>query len=191
MVYNDIIQGVGINLRSVEEKDAEFIFVLRQDKERTKYIHSISGTVEDQRQWIRLQREREGDYYFIVEDKGGKPIGALGYYDIKNKNGEIGRMVINGSYAQNCDAIVQIRKFAFETIGADSVRSTVVDGNKTMIAQLKRLGGVQTGSFVDDKDGFVVLVFQVSKEAYNARKEKYIKLVEKSYQIILQQGDKE
>ncbi len=191
MVYNGVIQGIGINLRPVEEKDAEFIFVLRRDKERTKYVHSISGTVEDQRKWIRLQREREGDYYFIVEDKEGKPIGALGYYDIKDKNGEMGRMVINGSFAQNCDAIVQIRKFAFETIGAEFVRCTVVDGNKPVIAQLKRLGGVQTGSFIDEKDGFVVLVFQVSKEAYDARKEKYIKLVEKSYQIMLQQGDKE
>lgn len=189
MVYDEIIEGIGINLRSVEEKDAAFIFALRQDKERTQFIHSISGTVEDQKQWIKKQRERDGDYYFIAEDKTGKPLGTVGYYDIKGKNGEMGRMVINGTFAQNCDAIVQLRKFAFDIIGADYVRCTVVNGNKPVIAQLKRLGGIQTGSFIDEKDGFEVLVFQVSKEAYSARKDKYLKLVEKSYEIMSQQGE--
>ncbi len=183
MIYQGIVEGIGINLRPVEESDAEFTYMLRQDKERTKYVHSVSGTVEDQRNWIRNQRKREGDYFFIVEDKEGNPLGTVGYYDLEGKNGEMGRMVINGSYAQNCDAILQLRRFAFEIIGADYVRCTAVNGNKPVIAQLKRLGAVQTSSYIDEKDGFEVLVFQVKREAYEARKDKILKLVQRSYEI--------
>ncbi len=183
MIYEGIVEGIGVNLRSVEESDAEFTYFLRQNKERTKYVHSVDGTVEDQLNWIRNQRQREGDYFFIVEDKSGKPLGTVGYYDLEGKNGEMGRMVINGSFAQNCDAILQLRRFAFEIIGADYVRCTAVNGNKPVMAQLKRLGAVQTGSFIDEKDGFEILEFRVSREAYEAKKEKNLKLVEKSYEI--------
>lgn len=184
MVYDSIIEGIGVNLRSVTEEDAEFTYNLRQDKERTKYVHAVKGTIEDQRNWIKRQREKEGDYFFIVEDKEGYPLGTVGYYDLEGVNGEMGRMVINGTYAQNCDAMLQIRKFAFEIIGADFVRCTAVDGNKPVVAQLKRLGGIPTGSYIDDQDGFKVLIFRVDKKAYEDRKEKYTKLVRKSYEIL-------
>lgn len=183
MVYQDIVEGIGVNLRPVEESDAEFTYRLRQDKARTKYVHSVEGTVEDQRNWIINQRKREGDYFFIVEDKKGEPLGTVGYYGLDGKNGEMGRMVINGSFAQNCDAILQLRRFAFEIIGADHVRCTAVRGNAPVLAQLKRLGAVQTGSYIDEKDGFEILVFRVDREAYEQRKDKYLKLVEKSYAI--------
>ena len=183
MVYQGIIEGIGVNLRALEEKDAEFTFALRQDKDRTKYVHAVNGTVEDQREYIRKQREREGDYYFLAEDKEGNPFGALAYYNLHGRNGETGRMVLNGSFTQNCDAILQLRKFAFEIIGADYIRCTVVDGNKAVMAQIKRFGGVQVGSFTDEADGSLVHEFRVTKEAYFERKEKYQKLVEKGYMM--------
>lgn len=184
MVYDGIIEGIGVNLRAVTEDDAEFTFRLRQDKERTKFLHSVNGTVEDQRNWIRKQRAKEGDYYFIVEDKNGTPLGTVGYYDLIGVNGETGRLVINGSTAQNCDAILLLRKFAFEIMGADYIKCCTVNGNKTVMAQLKRFGAEPTGSYIDEQDGFEVLVFRVTREAYEAKKEKFSKLVEKSYQAL-------
>lgn len=186
MIYDGIIKGIGVNLRPVEETDAEFTYWLRQDKERTKYVHSVNGTVEDQKEWIKKQRVREGDYFFIVEDKQGTPLGTVGYYDIVHNNGEMGRMVINGNFSQNCDAIIQLRRFAFEIIGADYVRCTAVSTNKPVVAQLKRLGGIQTDQYTDPKDGFDILVFRVTKEAYEAKKDYYKKLVEKSYQLNIE-----
>ncbi len=183
MVYQGIVEGIGVNLRPVEEADAEFTYRLRQDKARTRYVHSIDGTVEDQRKWISNQRKREGDYFFIVEDKMGTPLGTVGYYDLEGKNGEMGRMVVNGSFAQNCDAILQLRRFAFEIIGADYVRCSAVNGNKAVLAQLKRLGAVQTGSYVDEKEGFEILVFRVDRDVYEAKKDKNLKLVKKSYEV--------
>ena len=184
MVYDGIIEGIGVNLRSVEERDAAFTYDLRQDKERTRYVHSVNGTVEDQKNWIRSQRAKAGDYFFLVEDKEGNPLGTAGYYDLKGANGETGRLVMKGNFAQNCDAILQLRRFAFEIMNAEYIRCTAVNGNKPVIAQLKRLGAKQVGSYMDEQDGFEILVYHVSKEAYEAQKDKNKRLVEKSYQAL-------
>ncbi|MBQ9664112.1 MAG: GNAT family N-acetyltransferase [Oscillospiraceae bacterium] len=183
MVYEGTLEGFGVRLRSLEEGDAAFLFKLRTDRERTRFVHAIEGTVDDQRLYIQKQRAREGDYYFLAEDLNGEPFGALAYYNLVDKNGETGRMVLNGTFAQNCDAILQLRRFAFEIIGAEYVRCTVVNGNKPVLAQIKRMGGEQVGSFIDSADGSEVLEFHVSRETYEERKEKYRQLVEKSYRM--------
>jgi len=184
MVYEDKIYGTGVNLRPVEEDDAAFILELRGNKERTRFVHAVQGNETAQRAWIRKQREREGDYYFIAEDKQGKPFGAVGYYNLSGKNGELGRMVIDGSYIQNCEAIYLARKFAFEVIGADYVRCTVVEGNTPVIAQIKRFGGVQTGEYQDEEANFHVLVFRVAREAYEKKKGKVEALIQKAYKTL-------
>jgi len=58
-----IIYGKNINLRTVEIDDAEFVFNMRQNPNRAKYLTKITGTVESQREWIKnyKQREKEGD----------------------------------------------------------------------------------------------------------------------------------
>ena len=57
------IYGKNINLRTVEIDDAEFVFNMRQNPNRAKYLTKITGTVESQREWIKnyKQREKEGD----------------------------------------------------------------------------------------------------------------------------------
>lgn len=185
MVYKSIIEGIGVNLRPMEESDAEFTYKLRknQDKKGTRFVHSLNGTVEDQREYIKQQREKPGDYYFVVEDKQGTPIGVVAYYNIIGTEGEMGRMIIDGSFVQNCDAILQLRRFAFEIIGAKHVRCTVVNGNKPVLAQIRRLGGIQVGSHIDPIDKNEVLEFVVSREAYEKRKAKYEDLVKKGYEL--------
>ena len=69
MVYNGILEGKYVNLRSVEEKDAEFTLSLRQDPILTKYLPKLDITLEQQINWIRKQRVKEGDFYFLVENK--------------------------------------------------------------------------------------------------------------------------
>lgn len=58
----------GIEVRLVNEKDAEFILSLRLDPSLNQYIHSTDNDIEKQRQWIREYKIRENaglDYYFI------------------------------------------------------------------------------------------------------------------------------
>ncbi len=49
----------GIDVRFVEESDAEFILSLRTDPKLSRYLHATDNDVEKQRQWIRKYKERE------------------------------------------------------------------------------------------------------------------------------------
>jgi len=182
MVYDKVIEGIGVNLRAVEESDAEFIMELRRSREKTRFVHAITGTVEDQRQWIRNQRARENDYYFIAERKNGEPFGAAGYYGLEGPNGELGRMVMDGEYVENCEAIFLLRQFAFDIMKAEYARCTVHPENKPVIAQQKRFGCVQVGTIYDEEGQFELLDCRVYREAYEARKDKLAALIRKGYE---------
>ena len=40
-----IIYGKNINMRTVEIEDAEFIYNMRQNQEKTKYLSKVTGRV--------------------------------------------------------------------------------------------------------------------------------------------------
>ena len=78
------LERYGLQVRFVEEKDAEFIVTLRTAPRLSKHIHVTSPDVEQQKQWIRNYKLREAqglDYYFIFSIND-KPQGLARIYDI-------------------------------------------------------------------------------------------------------------
>ena len=51
MVWNETVEGVYVRLRSAQLEDAQFTYEIRQDKEKTRYIHSVKGSVDNQRKY--------------------------------------------------------------------------------------------------------------------------------------------
>jgi hypothetical protein len=49
-----IIYSKNINLRTAEIDDAEFVFNMKQNPNRVRYLTKITGTVESQREWIKI-----------------------------------------------------------------------------------------------------------------------------------------
>lgn len=63
----------GINVRLVEEKDAEFITNIRLDSDLNEYLKRIPSDVESQKDWINQYKVREAqglEYYFIYFVEG-------------------------------------------------------------------------------------------------------------------------
>ena len=71
MVLDHVIEGRSVRLRSACLADVEFTYNIRQDKEKIQYLHQVSGTLKEQEEWLTKQRERQGDYFFVVETKEG------------------------------------------------------------------------------------------------------------------------
>ncbi len=74
----------GVNLRTVDESDADFIFKLRTDSDLNRHISSTTGTVEDQIAFIKKYKEKELqklEYYFIIE-YNEKSVGTVRLYNI-------------------------------------------------------------------------------------------------------------
>jgi RimJ/RimL family protein N-acetyltransferase len=75
------VVGKNLYLRDICEEDAKFIFDLRTDPVKSRYLSGTSGRVEDQVNWIRSYREKKDQAYFIVCDKDGNRLGCVRIYD--------------------------------------------------------------------------------------------------------------
>ena len=73
----------GIDVRFVEESDAEFILSLRTDPKLSRYLHATDNDVEKQRQWIRKYKEREahGKEYYFMYIKNENKLGVSRIYN--------------------------------------------------------------------------------------------------------------
>lgn len=68
----------GLDVRLVDEKDAEFILKLRTNEKLSRHIHSTDDDLIKQVNWIRdyKKREEEGKEYYFIYLKDDKPIGV-------------------------------------------------------------------------------------------------------------------
>ena len=133
MVYDKIIRGRYVIIRSITEDDAEFSLAIRQDKEKTKFLHPVDNNLEKQTQWIRKQRKTDGDYFFIAETLDGRKVGTVGVYDIEGKTGHLGRLLMVGNPFQTFEAMMLSMKFAYEILGLDELFGDVhVDNSASM-----------------------------------------------------------
>lgn len=146
MVYDGVIEGKTVRLRSVEERDAEITFKMRSDPEKSRFFHAANGTVDDQLNYIKQQRQKPGDYLFIIEDLTGTPIGMKGLYNYNPDKNEVesGRFVGFGSQVQNVEALLLSCDFAFNILKVTTINMAALETNSVMLGIQKKLGVVFT-----------------------------------------------
>ena len=146
MVYDKVIQGLTVRLRQIEESDAELTFKMRSDTKKSRFVRPVKGTVEDQLNFIRWQRNEPDDYLFIIEDLNHNPIGMKGIYNFDHKKNEVetGRFIGYGSQVQNIEALKLSFDFAFDVLNADHIVMSALENNDVMLGIQKRFGAVFT-----------------------------------------------
>lgn len=172
MVYDKIIEGLTVDLRAVQIEDAEVTFSMRSDREKTKYMHQVYGTVENQREYIKKQREKEGDYLFVVIDKAGKIIGMRGIYNVFNGHAESGRTIGYGDAFQNIEALILGIDFAFDVLGVDKVYMDAAVDNTSVRGIQTQLGAKEYKREKLPELEFEYVFSVLNRDDYiNARKE--------------------
>ena len=93
--FNIFEQKYGIQVRLVEESDAEFILKIRTDPKLSRFIHATDDSVEKQRDWIReyKKKEAEGKEYYFLYSKDGVAFGVNRIYDIHSERVTLGSWV--------------------------------------------------------------------------------------------------
>jgi len=129
MVYDKVIRGQYVQIRSIGLEDAEFSMEIRQDEKRTKYLHAVDADIEKQTKWINWQRENPGDYFFIAETLDGEKVGTVGIYDIEGKVGHLGRLLMVGNPFQTFEALLLSIRFAYNELGLDELYGDVIVEN--------------------------------------------------------------
>lgn len=140
MVYNKIIEGEYVRLRSITIEDAEFSLEIRQDPIRNRFLHHVDNDLEKQKRWIEDQRSREGDYFFIVETKKGKMIGTVGIYDIKGDTGTLGRLLFIGNPYATFEGTMLAAEFGYEVLGLDKLTGDVDENNQASLNISEAIG---------------------------------------------------
>lgn len=167
-----IITGKNINLRTVEIDDADFIYQMRQNREKTKYLSKVIGTVESQKVWIENYKKSEKvekEFYFVIESKDKEKLGLVRMYDFKEDSFCWGSWLIKED-APKTTAIksaLQIYEFGFYKLGFKKSHFDVRKGNDKVIAFHKRFGAKIV--YENQLDYF----FNFQKSDYEIVKEKY------------------
>lgn len=140
MIIDQTLIGKFINMRSVSEEDAEYILQLRLDSNNSQFVSKTENDLSKQVAWIRDQRIRPNDYYFMFTDKQGSRVGVISLYNIENDHAESGRFISFGNGLQNMEAVLMHYDFAYYTLGISLVHFSVYKDNKKVVSMWNRLG---------------------------------------------------
>lgn len=167
-----ILFGKNINIRTVDVDDAEFIFTLRQNGSKTKYLSKVTGSIETQKEWINDYKQREKEqkeFYFIIESKSEEKLGLVRMYDFKEDSFCWGSWLIKDDAPKTTaiESALQIYEFAFYKLNFVMSHFEVQKGNDKVIAFHQRFGA----KIIDENDKEVF--FNFLKEDYELIKEKY------------------
>ncbi len=148
------VLGFSYTLRPVEINDATFIVEIRTGHaDRSQYIHAISQDVSLQEDWIKKYYERDGDYYFVIENiLTGKREGLISIYDIDQckKTAEWGRWIILPESLCAIESVYLMYKVAFEILGLESVYSRTIKDNIAVVSFHDSLGAMNKGVLIDE-----------------------------------------
>jgi RimJ/RimL family protein N-acetyltransferase len=167
-----IIYGKNINMRTVEINDAEFIYTIRQNEAKTKYLSKVNGNVEVQKEWIANYKQREEDrkeFYFVIESKNEQKLGLVRMYDFQNDSFCWGSWLIKEDALKTTaiESALQIYEFGFYGLKFEKSHFDVRKGNDKVVAFHQRFGAKIVDE--DELDYF----FNFEKNEYKITKEKY------------------
>lgn len=175
MVYGKSIEGKYVDLRSATVEDAEFTLEVRQDPEFNKYLPRVNNTLEQQKAWIEKQREKQGDYFFVVWDKEGNRIGTISIYDIQGNIAEAGRLTMRGNAFQSIEAQLLSFAFGFYQLGLKEIVSYIYAENTRALRFTQQFGGILLEA--EEKNG------KLERKAVNSKED--FQICEKKLKKIL------
>jgi len=167
-----IIYGKNINMRTVEIDDAEFIYTMRKNEDKTKYLSKVEGTIASQKEWIEDYKTREKnkqEFYFVLESKKNEKLGLVRMYDFKDSSFCWGSWLIREDAPKTTaiESALQVYEFGFYGLGFEKSHFDVRKGNGKVISFHKRFGAKII--YEDELDYY----FNFDKKDYEVIKERY------------------
>jgi RimJ/RimL family protein N-acetyltransferase len=143
MVKKEKIKGRYVSLRSAELNDAEFTLTIRQNPEVTAYLPRLNTTIYEQIEWIKSQRKKENDYFFVVRDISNRQIGTISIYNIKEEVAESGRLAMQGNSMENIEAQLLALQFGFFDLNLKQIYCNIHHENIRAMRFIELFGAVR------------------------------------------------
>ncbi|MBR1508301.1 MAG: GNAT family N-acetyltransferase [Eubacterium sp.] len=168
MVYDKEFRGNFVYFKSINEEDAEFSFNIRNAENNRSTVGQLAESVEAQREFIRRQRQKPGDYYFVVYNNNDEKIGLIGVYDIVGDAGEVGREVNDGSPVEAMEAEILLEDFAIDILGLKRKIAVIYTNNRKHIKSQQKLGYEPVGTVT--RGGTECLLFETAFDKEHTKK---------------------
>lgn len=161
------LEGKYVNLREAEVEDAAFILALRTDPKKSRFIHQTDPDLNKQIEYMKRYKTLDDEWYFIIENKKGEPLGTSRIYDVKGKQYTGGSWLMKtGSLPEeSLEGNLLAREMAFEKIGFEKDCFDVRKGNKKVV-RFHQLTGAKIVA-ENDIDYF----FEITRDEYNQHKQ--------------------
>lgn len=178
MIYDNTIFGKYIRLRSIVPEDAPATLAMRQDKEKTKYLHPVDNDIRKQIKWIEMQNKREGDYLFLaISNKSDSPVGMFGIDSTEGRIGHAGRLLMFGNPLESMEINILVFRFAFEYLRVDLLEGEVDSRNSSAIRIDKEFGFILQEPVYDEELDRMAHSCSLAKADFYRRLEKINKMV--------------
>lgn len=166
-----ILKSKTIQIRFVEESDAEFILNLRIDPKYNQFLSAVNPDVQAQKEWIRKYKDDEVNkkqFYFIIERNDGTPCGTVRIYDLRDNSFCWGSWILNENKTRYAalESAFLVYKFGFDELGFEQSHFDVRKSNGKVISFHEKMGAVKTGG--DDLNEY----FKITKAAVLESKQK-------------------
>ena len=158
IINNDVLCGKYVNLRQAEEKDAEFTLKLRLDERFSGFfVTKVNNNIDVQKNFINKCLNSEEEYFFIVEDKQGNPLGTTSIYNVSKHEFTSGRWIMlpSASFQQVVEGEFLMKNYAFNILQKDIMHLDVIKENAKVLFFHKQWGAKETHR--DDKEVFLTL----------------------------------
>ena len=142
MVYEGVIKGRFVELKSITLDDVQFSFDIRSAPENRETVGVVAKSLEDQRKFIEWQIKEPNDYYFVVYNRTGEKIGLIGIYDIHGDTAEIGREVSYGNCVEVIESEILVEDFAMDVLGLKTLHSVIYANNAKHLKNQKFNGQI-------------------------------------------------
>lgn len=146
-----LVSGDTLCFRNASVEDAEFILSLRIDKDKSRYLSATSEDIGDQRRWLELYANSEGQAYFIIE-YGGEPIGTVRLYDARGDSFCWGSWILKEGRPRQAamESALMVYAYAIDDLGFASCHFDVRKGNERVLQFHERFGAKRVGETSDD-----------------------------------------
>lgn len=163
------VRGKSIFFREVSSTDSEFIISLRKDPEKARYISPVSESSEKQSEFISSYLESFTDFYFIICDWSGRPVGTIRIYDVRLDSFCWGSWILSNDAPRNAaiESALMIYDFAFFSLHYSQSHFDVRIENHRVVEFHNRFGATVVG------DDGINYFFNFTIEEYFSTRKKY------------------
>lgn len=172
------LMGKTLTFRDATVADADFILSIRTDTEKSRFLNSVSGKLEDQQSWLQRYALAEDQAYFIIEYHDA-PIGTVRLYDSVEESFCWGSWVLVRDRPSHAaiESALMVYAYAIDHLRFLAAHFDVRKENERVWVFHERFGAQRVGETEFD------YVYKINAEAIAASRQRYRKFLDGSVSV--------